>query len=106
MCPDDHDSDELPPALTPEETFHTVYDGPPGTLSVGVIEAIAEATGIDRERTEVPLDRSVDPDALNDIFTDRHDGSARRGGHVVFPVWNLRVVVHNDGHIFVHPPDQ
>jgi len=106
MSTDDSRWDSLPPSLTPKETFHTVYDGPPEMLSVGVIEAIAEATGIDREETEVPLDRSIDPDALNDIFTDRYDGSAREGGYVVFPVWNLEVVVHSDGHIFVHPPEE
>lgn len=105
MCGDECPSDNLPPSLTPEETFHTVYDGAPEMLSLGVIEAIAEATGIDQEQTEVPLDRSIDPDALNSIFTDQYDGTPRLGGHVVFSVWDLEVVVHSDGHIFVHPPD-
>lgn len=106
MCTDERPPDTSLPSTAISETFHTVYDGDVETLSVGVIEAIAEAMDIDQRQTEIPLDRSIDPDALDAIFADRYDGTSRCGSRVVFTVWESEVVVHSDGHIFIHPPDE
>lgn len=67
-------------------------------LSVAVVEALAEA----RERTPIEIDRPlydvVDPDALNQLFTD---GSADVSGRVVFEFGDHEVTVHSDGDILV-----
>jgi hypothetical protein len=67
-----------------------------GSISAAVAEAVATVAGVDPTETRVPLDRSVDPDALDRLFEGEGDA------HLAFSVWDLRVVVHDDGHVFVH----
>lgn len=81
-------------------SYHTVHDRSNGPLNEAVYSAIADAVGIDPEYHRIPVGDSIDPDGIDDVL--------RAGGHgayVAFPVWDLQVVVHGDGHIFVHPPD-
>lgn len=86
-------------------TYHTVHEPADGPLAVGVYRAVAEAVGIDPAAEQIPLDDCVDPDGLDEVFSEgRGAGSGK--AHLVFPVWDLWVVVHGDGHIFVHPPDE
>jgi len=72
-------------------------------LSIAVIEAVASVSGRDPIEIE-PLNRYVDPDALDEIF-DRGDAAASAHGRISFPLEEYHVVVHSDGEILVHPPD-
>lgn len=79
-------------------SYHTVHDRSDGPLNEAVYSAIADAVGIDPEYHRIPVGDSIDPDGIDDVLRD-----GGRGAYVAFPVWNLQVVVHGDGHIFVHP---
>lgn len=68
-------------------------DGP-ATVSDAVIEAIADVAGVDPTSTVIPLSESVDPDALDGLFTDS-EGDAQ----VAFRVCGLRVLVRSDGRV-------
>lgn len=97
---------DMPSAATvPTRTHHVVHDSAAGDLSVTVVAAVAEAVDADPTEVMVPVYERVDPDALDAIFGDRPDGTPRTEAHVTFDVWDLRVVVHADGHVYVHPPD-
>lgn len=92
---------EFPPGV--EElsgTYHTVHDRDDGPFSEAVYAAVADAVGVNPERRPIPIVESIDLDGLDDVLRD-----ADPDVYVAFPVWNLEVVVHGDGHIFVHPAD-
>jgi hypothetical protein len=82
-------------------TYHTVHDREDGPLSEAVYSAVADAVGIDPGRRPIPIADTIDPDGLDEVL---QDGAS--GAYVSFPVWDLEVVVHDDGHIFVHPTDR
>lgn len=73
---------------------------PPSTapgqrVSTAVVEAIAAEA--DRDPTELPpLFDTIDPDALDAIFSTQPDGTPRRDGEVVFPYAGYRVCVSAD----------
>lgn len=92
-----------PPATAGERGVHHTRHDPDGreTLTTTVIEAVAAVAGVDPSRTRIPLDRSVNPDALDRLF-DRRGDDPPDDAHVVFTVWDLTVVVHADGNVFVH----
>lgn len=85
---------------------HHVYRDPgeEGALSTAVIEAVAAVAGVDPSRTRIPIERSVNPDALDELF-ERPDDEADEVACLVFPLWDYTVVVHADGNIFVHEDD-
>ncbi|WP_135851630.1 HalOD1 output domain-containing protein [Halorussus salinus] len=68
-------------------------------LSAAVIDAVAEAA--DREPAELgtPLYDQIDPDALDNLFSDRHNGMPRGSGHVVFTLLDYEVTVYSDGYV-------
>ena len=72
-------------------------------LSIAVIEAVASVSGRDPLEIE-PLNRYVDPDALDDIFEHDEAPSTARG-RISFPLEEYLVVVHSDGEILVYPPE-
>jgi len=72
----------------------TGHDGP-GSLSVSVVEALAEAKGVSPVDIREPMYDVVDPDALDQLFT-RSDG-----GHVVFELADHEITVHASGEILV-----
>jgi len=72
-------------------------------LSIAVIEAVASVSGRDPIEIE-PLNRYVDPDALDEIF-ERTDAAASVRGRISFPLEEYLVVVHSDGEIQVYPPE-
>lgn len=91
-----------PAALDGHDVHHVHHDTDDGvTLSTTVIEAVAAVAGVDPSRTRIPIEQSVDPDALDDLFEPSTD-CGRDGGCLVFPVWEFTVVVHADGNVFVH----
>ncbi|SDZ91969.1 hypothetical protein SAMN04488065_1220 [Haloplanus vescus] len=70
-------------------------------LSVTVVHAVLEATG--KEPTDVNLNDVIQPDALNRLFSPKHDGTPRRGGRVSFDFAGCHVTVYGDGEIHVDP---
>ncbi|WP_251341396.1 HalOD1 output domain-containing protein [Haloplanus halophilus] len=95
------------------ESDVTTYDPATGTytvdysetsdieLSVTVVHAVLEATG--KEPTEVNLNDAIQPDALNRLFGDKHDGTPRSGGTLTFAFAGCEVTVTGDGEIRVDP---
>lgn len=83
-------------------TYHEYYDPEcKATLSETVITAIADIAGVDPTRTRIPLNESVNPDALNELF-DGRDGDAKgTRGRVVFATCGLEVTAHSNGHIII-----
>lgn len=72
-------------------------------LSIAVIEAVASVSGRDPIDIE-PLNRYVDPDALDDIF-QRTGAASPANGRISFPLEEYLVVVRGDGEILVYPPE-
>lgn len=64
------------------------------TVSDTVIRAIAEVAGVDPTNTVIPLSESIDPDALDGLFTST-DGEAQ----LTFRVCGLEVLVQSDGRV-------
>lgn len=69
------------------------------SLSIAVVEAVASVTGRDPLEIE-PLNKYVDPDALDAIFGS--DGRSPRG-RISFPLEDHLVVVDAGGEIRVYP---
>jgi len=90
-----------------QHTVHRVYHRADGdaTLTESVIGALAEVEGVDPLELSAPLHDSIDPDALNQIFAPRYDGTPRMGGTIEFANSGHRVVVTSDGEITVHAND-
>lgn len=64
-------------------------------VSRRVVEQVAEATDSDPMELE-PLYERIDPDALDDLFSDPHPMDNRRVGHVSFTMAGCEVVVWAD----------
>lgn len=61
-------------------------------VGFAVIEAVSAAT--DKIPTEIgPLNETIDPDALNELFGPTPDGRRREGGRVRFPFEGFSVVI-------------
>ena len=71
-------------------------------LSAVVVEAVAEAADVDPAELGTPLYEQIDPDALDNLFSDRHNGMPRCSGHVVFELLDFEVTVYSDGQVVVH----
>lgn len=66
--------------------------------SVTVVEAVADREG--REVSELPpLRTAVDPEALDELFAPRHDGTPRERGEVTFVYCGYLVRVRADGRV-------
>jgi hypothetical protein len=63
-------------------------------------------TGIDVTDTGFTLNDHVDPDALDQLFKPKDDGTPRMNGHLTFTVWGNQVTVYSDGQIAIVPPQQ
>lgn len=74
------------------------------TITECVVDALASARGVEPTNLPRPLADSLDPEALNDLFAPRHDGSPRDGdGYVEFTSNGYRVVVENGGEVVLEP---
>ncbi|WP_266075442.1 HalOD1 output domain-containing protein [Haladaptatus caseinilyticus] len=74
-------------------------------LSTAVVMALAEVAGDDPAEMGMPLYDAIDPDALDTLFSDKHDGTPRMGGKVVFDILNYQVTVHSYGQIVISELD-
>lgn len=72
-------------------------------LVCDIVESVADANGVDPLDLEPSLYDVVDPDALERVFGDRPDGSARSGGRVVFVIAGCEVTVRADRTVEVVP---
>jgi hypothetical protein len=87
-------------ANTGQTNQHTTYaDEEP--LSTAVVVALADAAGVDPAEIGTPLYDTIDPDALDNLFSDKLDGSPRVGGQVVFTIRDYEVTVYSYGEIVV-----
>jgi len=73
--------------------YYAYYD-PDGLRSVSgtVIRAVAEIAGVDPTTTRIPIEDSVDPDALDELFAASSGEASVR-----FEICGLGVVVRSDG---------
>ena len=82
--------------ITQSETY-----GRDQPLSAAVINAVADAADVDPAEIGTPLYDEIDPDALDNLFSDRHNGMPRGSGHVVFSLLDYEVTVYSDGYVVV-----
>ena len=65
------------------------------SLSMAVIEAVAEAEDVDPIDLR-PLYDSIDPDALDSLFRFRLDGGVAADAHLAFVYHGYEVSIHDD----------
>jgi len=68
-------------------------------LSIAVVEAVAEAEGVEPVELQSTLYEVVDPDALDRLFTDRE--REEFAGRVVFELGAHEVTVQSNGDVLV-----
>lgn len=103
--PVDNEACPLPANATPPESTYHVHrdDIDTSELSILVIEALGEAIGIDPVSNRIPINRCIDPDALDNLFGECSDGTRGSHGSVSFQIWEIPITVHTDGRVFVYP---
>ena len=81
----------------------TMHQGPAkdGKLSSRVVEALADEEGVAPTELRDPLYDVIELEALDDLFSDRLDGSPRSDGVVEFAYCQYEVTVHSDGRVEV-----
>ena len=72
--------------------------------STRVVEAIAEAEGVDPVALDPPLNAVIDLDALDELFSPS-GGVPRPSGRVEFDYDDYRVAVEGGGAVTVEPKD-
>lgn len=83
--------------------YHTRHDwSSPHSLSTTVTVAVAAVVGTTPLDIE-SLHRSLNPEALDDLYEPRLDGSPYRPGHVSLSLAGHDVTIHSDGLIVIHP---
>ena len=83
--------------------FHHDVDGS-ATITTTIVHALASIADTDVSQGEFSLYDSVDPDALEQIFGKKADGSERSGGHVAFTALEHEVYVYANGDVIIYPP--
>ncbi|WP_227356880.1 HalOD1 output domain-containing protein [Haladaptatus salinisoli] len=72
-------------------------------ISTRIIRGVEDIVGPDEDNTAWLYD-SIDPDALDTIFSPKHDGTPRDDGKVVFTARNCEISVRGNGEITVYVP--
>lgn len=85
--------------------FHHDPDGT-ATITTTIVHALASIADTDVSQGEFSLYDSVDPDALDRIFSKKADGSERTGGHVAFTALEHEVYVYANGDVIIYPPSE
>ena len=75
-------------------------------LTTTLAHAISDVTGIDVTDTGFTLNDHVDPEALDNLFSPKADGTPRTNGHLSFTIWGYQVTVYSNGQIAIVPPRQ
>lgn len=68
------------------------------SLSFAVVDAVATHEGVPVADLP-PLGDAINPDALDELFEPKFDGSPRRGGEVTFDYCNHTIVVDASGRV-------
>lgn len=92
-------------SITTEDgpAFRTTYDRSSETpLSIVVVDTVEAVLG--ETATLEPLYEVVDPDALDQLFQPKADGTPRPGGELTFTYSGCEVIVRADGDVIVVPP--
>ncbi|WP_231186798.1 HalOD1 output domain-containing protein [Haladaptatus sp. DYF46] len=71
--------------------------------STRVIRGVEEIVGQGAEKQTWLYD-SVDPDALDAIFGQKHDGTLRTNGKITFLARGCEILINADGEIVVYGP--
>jgi hypothetical protein len=88
-------------------TYYVKHDfGGAAELTTTLAHAISDVTGVDVTDSGFTLNDHVDPEALDQLFKPRDDGTPRVDGHLSFAVWGYQVTVYSDGQIAIVPPNQ
>ena len=74
------------------------------TITTTIVHAIASIADTDVSQGEFSLYDSVDPDALDRLFSRKADGTERSGGHVAFSALEHEVYVYANGDVIIYPP--
>lgn len=75
-----------------------------GSLSIAVVEAIAERAGVEPLELDRPLYDAIDPGALENLFPVDGEGRPATDGHVTFSYGEYTVRVGSDRRIQVFGP--
>jgi hypothetical protein len=78
-------------------TYELHADQPP---SEGVVAAVSTSSGVDPAAME-PLAKTIDPDAVDAMFSDHYDGTPRGTGHIQFAYAGYEVLVSSEGVVSV-----
>ena len=86
-----------------QDAYYATYDwGGEEPLRIFVARIVAEVA--DSSPTELgALYKSINPEALDEVFEPLPDGSTRAGGGVWFTLDDYRVTIHSDGAVEVAP---
>ena len=97
-------TDSLDIEYDPErDAYRATYDWTdPRPLRIVIARVVATAADVPPTELD-PIYRSVNPEALEEVFEPLPDGSPRTGGGVWFTVDDHEVVVHGDGEVVVSP---
>lgn len=98
---DDHDSNY--DQANGRYAFRYDADGP-ATITTTIVHALSSIANVDVSQGEFSLYDSVDPDALERLFSTKADGEPRLDGHVCFTALGHEVYVFANGDIFIYPP--
>ena len=71
------------------------------TPSLRVVEAVADAEGVDPFDLEAPLYDAIDPTALDRLFEPTARGETERQGQVTFEFCGYDVTVRSDGSVSI-----
>ncbi|NUB92490.1 hypothetical protein HTZ84_04590 [Haloterrigena sp. SYSU A558-1] len=74
------------------------------TITTTIVHALASIADTDVSQGEFSLYDSVDPDALDRIFSKKADGTERTGGHIAFTALEHEVYVYANGDVIIYPP--
>ncbi len=75
-------------------------------LTTTLVHALADVMGRDVTEIEWRLADSIDPDALDRVFSPPGSGTAGGDCHVAFVVEGYRVTVYGNGEIVITPPER
>jgi predicted RNA-binding protein with PUA-like domain len=78
-------------------TYRSYYDPESENPSLQVLEAVAAVRNVDPTDLD-PLDRYIDPDALNAIFVPTYQMAGTHAS-ISFGYEDLLVIVHSDGEV-------
>lgn len=89
---------EIEHGVTKQRVYRDGATNGDRSVSLSVIEALAEARGVEPTAIETPLYDAVDPEALDALFDPADD---RTSGRVVFEIQEFEVTVTSDREVFV-----